>query len=104
MCWTSLLLSFAGRVQLVRAVLCSIQAYWSNHFVLPKTIHKHIIKLLTRFLWRGDVTKVEGARVSWEHLCLPREEGGLGIKNPYDWNMYQILAHLCKVVGKTDSL
>lgn len=32
--WTALLLSFAGRVQLIRSVIFAIQAYWTKHFLL----------------------------------------------------------------------
>lgn len=84
--WTSLLLSFAGRVQLIRAVLMSIQFYLSNHFILPNAVHKVIQRLLTRFLWKGDISKIGGAKVSWANICLPHSVGGLGLKNPVDWN------------------
>lgn len=50
--WTSRLLSFAGRMQLIRAVLFPIQAYWSAHFILLGAIHKIMQKLFTRFLWK----------------------------------------------------
>ena len=48
--WTALLLSFAGRAQLIKAVLFSIQAFWSNHFLLPAAVHKQIQRIMTRFL------------------------------------------------------
>lgn len=102
--WTSLLLSLAGRVQLIKAVLMCIQFYWSNHFLLPNSIHKVIQKLLTRFLWRGDITKIGGAKVSCSNLCLPHSEGGLGLKNPIEWNTSQILMHLCRMVAGSKSL
>lgn len=42
--------------------------------------------------------------MAWTIVCLPREEGGLGIKNMVDWNMAQILCNLLKVVTKSKSL
>lgn len=48
--WTTLFLSLAGRVRLIKAVLFSIQAFWPNHFMLPTTIHDHIQSMLTKFL------------------------------------------------------
>lgn len=51
-----------------------------NHFILLGTIHKLVHKLLTRFLWRDNIEKMEGAKVSWDHLSMPKEEGGLDIK------------------------
>ncbi|KAL8119929.1 hypothetical protein AgCh_017161 [Apium graveolens] len=78
--WTSLLLSFAGRVRLIKSVLTAIQAYWCNHFMLPAAMHAHIQSLLTRFLWRGNINQKGGAKIAWTTVCLPKEEGGLGVK------------------------
>ncbi|KAL8107498.1 hypothetical protein AgCh_024056 [Apium graveolens] len=102
--WTNFLLSFAGRARLIKVVLNSIQAFWTNHFLLPKGVHRHIRKLLTRFLWKGDTKKKGGAKVSWQKLCLPKYEGGLGIRDPEEWNHSQLLCHLCKIVSRKDSL
>lgn len=98
--WTTLMLSFTGRARLIKAILLSIQSYWSNHFLLPGATHKTIQQLLTRFLWKGEAVKKGGARVSWQRISVPRSEGGLGLHNPRNWNVAQILLHLCKVIGK----
>ena len=37
-CWSSKLLSYAGRVQLIRSVLFSMQNYWCRNFLLPKGV------------------------------------------------------------------
>lgn len=63
--WTNLLLSLAGRVQLIKAVLFAIQSYWTNHFLLPGVVHAKIQSIMTRFLWRGALDKKGGAKVSW---------------------------------------
>lgn len=94
----------AGRTQLIRAVLFSIQSYWTNHFLLPGNIHKKLQSLFTRFLWNGDNNKKGGAKVAWDHLCVPQSEGGLNLKNPKDWNKVQILHHLCRVVRCSKSI
>lgn len=96
---------FAGRLQLVRAVLFSIQAYWTKHFVFPKLVHKKIVTIMTRFLWKGNIDSKGGAKVAWENLCKPKDEGGLNIKNPLKWNHSQIIFMLWKVNQfKTSSL
>ncbi|WMV50192.1 hypothetical protein MTR67_043577 [Solanum verrucosum] len=38
--WTSRFLSYAGRTQLIKSVLFSIQVFWSQVFVLPKKVFK----------------------------------------------------------------
>ncbi|XP_019252627.1 PREDICTED: uncharacterized protein LOC109231417 [Nicotiana attenuata] len=36
--WTSKFLSYAGRIQLIKSMLFSIQVFWSQVFVLPKKL------------------------------------------------------------------
>lgn len=97
--WTSLLLSLAERVQLIRAIICSIQSFWSNHFLLPTAVHQEIQSTLTRFLWKGNINDKGGAKVCWD-----TEEGGLGIKSSLECNQAQILSHLLKVISKAPNL
>lgn len=96
--WTNILLSLAGRLQLIKSVLFTIQAYWSNHFLLPGGVHKKLQSLFTHFLWKGDISQKGRAKVAWDRVCLPKSEGGLGLKNSLDWNRAQILYHLCRIV------
>ena len=102
--WTTFTLSFAGRVQLVKSVLFCMQAFWTNHFNIPVGVHRIIKSLFTRFLWKGNTNSNGGAKVAWKFLCLPKEEGGLGLKDSREWNKAQMLFHLCKIINKADSL
>lgn len=45
--WTSKLLSYAGRVQLI----ISIATYLQNIFLIPKKVLKHVEGLCRSFLW-----------------------------------------------------
>ncbi|KAK4384216.1 hypothetical protein Sango_3081500 [Sesamum angolense] len=51
--WEGVQLSFAGRVQLIKSVLVSLEVYWAMAFILPKGIIKEMIKRLRTFLWKG---------------------------------------------------
>lgn len=62
--WTTLLLSFAGRALLIKAVVCAMEAFWCNHFLLPVVVHDTIQSLLTRFLWKGTINHKGGAKVA----------------------------------------
>ncbi|KAL8122679.1 hypothetical protein AgCh_010876 [Apium graveolens] len=92
--WATLLLSFAGRVTLIKSIVHAIQAFWCNHFMLPGSVHATIQSMLTRFLWKGNINNKGGAKVAWNVICLPREEGGLGLKNMAEWNKAQLIHHL----------
>lgn len=52
--WTSKLLSYAGRVQLIRSVLFALQVFWSQCFIIPKSMIVHIESFCGQFLWSGQ--------------------------------------------------
>lgn len=83
--WLANKLSFVGRLQLLSSVLYSIQVFWASIFILPKKIIKLLEQKFNRFLWSGtDSIKAE-AKVSWELVCVPKTEGGLGLKRLETW-------------------
>ena len=78
--WTSRFLSYAGRLQLIRAVLMSITSFWSSAFSLPGACMKEIQQLYSAFLWSGPDLNPHKAKLSWDVVCLPKREGGLGLR------------------------
>ncbi|KAL0386432.1 UNVERIFIED_CONTAM: LINE-1 retrotransposable element O protein [Sesamum latifolium] len=72
--WDGIMLSFAGRVQLIKSVLSALQVYWAMAFILPKHVIKEIEKSLRSFLWKGN-TDGGSAKVSWQQVCRPVSEG-----------------------------
>lgn len=77
--WLVKHLSFAGQLQLIKSVLCSLQVYWCRIFILPKKVISLLEHKLNRFLWCGQDVKAK-AKVTWYKFCTPRKEVGLGIK------------------------
>ena len=96
--WKAKLLSFAGRLQLIQSVLCSVQSYWNGLFLLLKKVIKQVEQILRRFLWKGPNLEKGGAKVAWEDLSLPLDEGGIGIKKLHDWNIAAMGKHLWKLI------
>ena len=92
--WTNRDLTYAGRVQLIKNVLFSMQTYWSSLFILPKKVINEVETILRSFLWSGPDLKRTGAKVSWEQLCCPKQEGGLGFKSILVWNKAAIAKHI----------
>lgn len=76
--WFQKFLAYGGCAQLIQYVLCSIHTYWSSIFVQPQKIIREIEGVLIAFLWSGIDMKHTGAKVSWAHLCVPKN----GIKVP----------------------
>ena len=80
-CWIAKYLTYAGRLQLIKSMLYSIQSYWCRHFILPKGVIKRVNQLCSSFLWKGNEKPLQGTRVSWQDICHPEREGGLGLKD-----------------------
>ena len=99
--WTSKRLSYAGRLQLIRSVLFSIQVYWSSIFILPKEVCKVIDQILRS---HGAVGISKAAKVAWDVVCLPIEEGGLGLKRVHDWNKAAITRHLWNIASNSHTI
>ena len=53
-----------------------------------------ITSLLQCFLWNSsDHLASGGAKVTWDKICLPNEEEGLGVKNLEMWNQATMVKH-----------
>ncbi|CAA7020368.1 unnamed protein product [Microthlaspi erraticum] len=42
--------------------------------------------MCARFLWTGAIESSRGAKVAWSTVCLPKSEGGLGLRSFSKWN------------------
>nr|XP_009779767.1 PREDICTED: uncharacterized protein LOC104228912 [Nicotiana sylvestris] len=82
-CWIAKLLSYAGRLQLIKSVLFEVQSYWAQIFLLPKKILKMIEAICRSFLWSGTTTITNKALVAWDRVCWPQAASGLNVINMY---------------------
>ena len=89
--WKQKFLSFRGRVTLIKVVLNSISIYFFSFFRVPKSILDKLVWLQRRFLWGGGVEHKQIAWVKWESVCLPKQKGGIGIRDFRKFN-YALLA------------
>lgn len=56
-------------------------------FLWPKEIIRESKRSCCSFLCKGEVGSVAGAKVSWDILCRPRSEGGLGLRRLEEWSI-----------------
>lgn len=79
--WTGRFLSHGGRLQLISSVITSLANFWLSAFRLPSSCLKEVESLCSAFLWSGPELKTSKAKVSWKEVCLPKQEGGLGLRS-----------------------
>ncbi|XP_022032624.1 uncharacterized protein LOC110933726 [Helianthus annuus] len=102
--WKNRFLSFAGRLQLVLSVLSSIHVYWASVFILPASIIKELESKMKHFLWGHGMGSKGRAKVAWKEVCLPKLEGGLGIRRISDVNKSLMAYHIYSIVSGRNSL
>ncbi|XP_074301310.1 uncharacterized protein LOC141632687 [Silene latifolia] len=84
--WSSKLLSYAGRLQLLNSVVFGIENFWCASVLLPKSVIKTINKLCKNFFWHIKATDKKMIVKSWSNICAPTNEGGFGVKELLSWN------------------
>ena len=97
--WTCTFLSYAGRLQLIKAVLMSIVNFWAGVFRLPSKGIKEVEQLCASFLWTGPALKSTGAKVAWRDISKLKNEGGLGIRPLGDVNKVYGLKFIWRVLS-----
>ncbi|RAL49224.1 hypothetical protein DM860_014442 [Cuscuta australis] len=97
--WGTLKLSYAGKLELIRAVIQGVQSFWLQTFPVQKYVLHRITSLCRDFLWGSKF-----AKVAWADICKPKGEGGLGLRDANIWNNALLCKLLWNLATKKDSL
>ncbi|KAK6143840.1 hypothetical protein DH2020_024188 [Rehmannia glutinosa] len=98
--WSASTLSYAGRTELIRSVVQGVECFWLSIFPIPNSVRDKIIQICRNFLW-GTGGK---AHIAWTTICLPKDEGGLGIRDLQAWNHSLLAKTLWNIHARKDSL
>nr|GEZ01572.1 hypothetical protein [Tanacetum cinerariifolium] len=78
--------------------------YWASVFMLPSRFLLDIEQVMQGFLWcQGEIKKGK-AKVAWEVACLPKDEGGLGIRRLELFNSALMVSQVWKLLSLKESL
>ncbi|CAI0409373.1 unnamed protein product [Linum tenue] len=89
--WKIRSLSLAGRVTLALSVLNALPNYVMQTAVLPCHICDVIDKKIRNFVWGAEEGRTKIHLVTWETVCKPKEEGGLGLRSARALNLAYIM-------------
>ncbi|CAK8537830.1 unnamed protein product [Lathyrus sativus] len=79
--WSSRLLSYAGRIQLVKSVNAAMVQYWMQCLPLPKAMIRKIESICRSFIWTRKNTISRKCPVAWIRTCCPTAQGRLNLLN-----------------------
>ncbi|GAU28950.1 hypothetical protein TSUD_59630 [Trifolium subterraneum] len=102
--WSSKLLSYAGRIQLLQSVIFAMTNYWLQCLPFPRAVLHKINSICRTFFWTGSVEKSRKAPIAWTFVCQPKRHGGLNLIDIEVWNRITLLKLLWNLCGKSDSL
>jgi hypothetical protein len=75
-------LNYAGRLSFVHSVLSALPTFYICVIKLHKTTAKQADKVWKHCLWaKDDWEQKSHSLASWEMVCRPKDNGGLGVIN-----------------------
>ncbi|XP_020243132.1 uncharacterized protein LOC109821353 [Asparagus officinalis] len=97
-------LSYAGRLQIIKSVILGVQIFWTSNYILPVSVLKEMDGLCRSFLWGKSGQNLRIPLVAWERVCMGRKKGGLGIFSALSWNTASALKCIWDIHVKKESL
>ena len=85
--WKGKLLSHVGREILIKAVAQATPTYTMSYFIIPDTLRKELNSMMSNFWWGQKDKERKKASISWEKLCTPKAEGGMGFRDLKAFNL-----------------
>ncbi|CAN0903246.1 Uncharacterized mitochondrial protein AtMg00310, partial [Linum grandiflorum] len=103
-CWKRDCLSPAGTHTLLRSVISGLPVYAMSCFHLPDEMCNRLSQLMADYWWGqvGDRRRLHW--VTWQFLCLPQSEGGLGFRDFKLFNQTLLANHCWRLLENPASL
>lgn len=94
-----------GRVTMINVVLSTIPMYYMSCIKWPDRSIDAIDEIQRAFLWRGH-KEIHGGHylVAWTTITLPKEQGGLGLRNLRLHNQVLIMKFVAKLLSNYSDL
>ncbi|GJT41701.1 hypothetical protein Tco_0941566 [Tanacetum coccineum] len=76
-----------------------MHVYWASVLMITKGIIYDIHQLIRGFLWCNGEFKWGKAKFAWDDICLPKEDGGVGLRCLDVFNIALMTTHIWNIVS-----
>ena len=102
--WRQRHLSIRGRVSLIKSTLSSIPLYFLSFYRTPSKVVSQIIRLQCNFLRGSKNVDKSIAWIKWEVVTKSKKQGGLGIRNIYEFNKALVSKWRWRAINEKEAL
>ena len=90
---------------LIKSVAATIPSYAMSSFLLPLSFSTSLDRIFKNFWWGFPKDKARNLSLkSWNSICLPKEEGGLGFRRMHEFNLSLVSKLGWKLLSNHDCL
>lgn len=105
-CYKANKMTHAAKLTLINSVFASIPVYYMSTILFSKNLIAKLNNIIRNFWWSGvrdEPTSKSLCLRAWRDICVPKAEGGLGIRNIQAMNRSLILSAAWRLAENPDS-
>ena len=102
--WKEKLLSKAGKVVLIKAMAQEIPTYTMSCFKVLGSLYVELTGMIWNFWWGYKQDEKKMAWLSWDKLCSPKANGGMGFKKLKEFNLALLVKQGWQLQHRHDTL